>query len=172
MGILYHAGNFNTNPGKPLIQVYCDSDWASDPTTRRSVSGLVTLFNGSAIDWSSKRQSIVAGSSNEAELASLATATKQCQYMQQILSSLALGVPTIPIFTDSQTAIELVNGTSIGKSKHQSIRLFQTRFAVRQKQVVLYHVTTDKQLADPLTKPLPSTKFLASVGRLISPPAT
>jgi len=166
-GILYHSKPQSPNP---TAQIYCDSDWASDPTTRRSVSGIVTLFNQSAIDWSSKRQSLVAGSSNEAELAALATATKQAQYLQQILFSLGIGVTTIPIYTDSQTAIDLIHGTSVGKSKHQSIRIFQTRYAMQQKQVKLIHISTDKQLADPLTKPLPTSKFITSVSRLICVP--
>jgi hypothetical protein len=167
-GILYSS---TPSADHPSLQIFCDSDWGADITTRRSVTGIVTMFNGSAIDWSSKRQSLVAGSSNEAELAALASATKQAQYIQQLLLSVGFAVSQVPLLTDSLTSIDLVNGISLGRTKHQSIRLFQVRFANQQHQIVLRHVTSDEQLADPLTKPLPVSKFTSSVSRLIcSPP--
>lgn len=51
---------------KDLI-AYSDSDWASDLDERRSCTGFIIKMSGAAICWSSKRQSIVALSSTEAE---------------------------------------------------------------------------------------------------------
>src|SRR5438045_8402391 len=48
--------------------MYSDADWASNKSTRKSVSGSVAIFYGSPISWSSKRQRSVATSSCESEL--------------------------------------------------------------------------------------------------------
>jgi hypothetical protein len=45
----------------------CDADWASDASDHKSVSGYVTTMAGSAISWSSKKQTSVALSTAEAE---------------------------------------------------------------------------------------------------------
>ena len=42
------------------LQVYTDSDWASDKDTRRSTSGFVVLMAGRPVNWLSKLQPIVA----------------------------------------------------------------------------------------------------------------
>ena len=49
------------------ITVITDSDFASDKTTRRSQNGYFTLLNGNIISWASKKQSLVALSTTEAE---------------------------------------------------------------------------------------------------------
>ncbi len=46
---------------------YCDSDWAGCKQTRKSTEGFVFLYGGVAISWRSKKQTVVATSSCEAE---------------------------------------------------------------------------------------------------------
>ena len=50
----------------PDLQAYSDSDWASDPDTRRSTTGYVFLFAQGPIAWRSKRQPTVALSTTSA----------------------------------------------------------------------------------------------------------
>jgi hypothetical protein len=42
------------------LWAYVDSDWAGCPDSRKSTSGYCFMFNGAAISWRSKRQSVVA----------------------------------------------------------------------------------------------------------------
>ena len=42
--------------GDPSITCYSDSDWASNPITRRSIGGHVVYFGTSIIVWTSKTQ--------------------------------------------------------------------------------------------------------------------
>ena len=46
---------------------YSDSDWCGNKTNRKSTTGYLFKFLGALISWSSKKQSVVALSSCEAE---------------------------------------------------------------------------------------------------------
>ncbi len=50
------------------LDVYCDSDWASCPRTRRSTSGIVLKIGGNTLGTWSTTQATMALSSGEAEL--------------------------------------------------------------------------------------------------------
>lgn len=69
-GLLYSSTN-NSLVG------YSDSDWARDVNNRKSTSGYCFIFGSVVCSWSSKKQSIVALSTCEAEY--IATASGACQ---------------------------------------------------------------------------------------------
>lgn len=52
------------------IEVYTDVDWAGSLTNRRLTSGYCTFVRGNLVTWRSKKQSLVARSSAEAEFRS------------------------------------------------------------------------------------------------------
>src|SRR6202166_5081447 len=49
------------------LNIFCDADWASDTTDRKSISGYMITMAGGAVSWSSKKQTSVALSTAEAE---------------------------------------------------------------------------------------------------------
>jgi hypothetical protein len=61
---------------------YVDSDWAGCPDSRRSTSGYVLMLNRAAVLWKSKRQSVVALSSAEADLCCLSYGSGEDIYPQ------------------------------------------------------------------------------------------
>ena len=68
---------------------YSDSDWAKSDD-RRSISGYAFKLcdESSLISWKSRKQSIVALSSCEAEYVALATATQEAKFLRQLFADL------------------------------------------------------------------------------------
>ena len=72
IGLLY-----TTEQDSSLV-AYSDADYAGDVNDRKSTSGFVFLKNGAAISWRSKKQSVVAQSTAEAEYVALFYTAQQC----------------------------------------------------------------------------------------------
>ena len=81
-GIAYHEPNELTAHG------FSDSDWASCSTTRKSTEGYVFRFGGGAVSCRSRKQSIVATSSCEAEYVAAFTATKESIWMSKMIAEM------------------------------------------------------------------------------------
>jgi hypothetical protein len=78
--------NFNTEKEKRVkLEVYCESDYVVDKETRRSVTGYVIFMDGSSISWRSKGQKNVTLSTTEAEYGALSEATRELNFIHQIL---------------------------------------------------------------------------------------
>jgi len=58
-------------PGNGRLLAYADSDWASDPITRKSTSGYVVKLASAVFSWNTCAQKTVVLSSTKAEYMSL-----------------------------------------------------------------------------------------------------
>ncbi|RVX16826.1 Retrovirus-related Pol polyprotein from transposon RE1 [Vitis vinifera] len=65
-------GFFLKKSEQKTIEAYTDADWAGSVTDRRSTSGYCTYIWGNLVTWRSKKQSVVARSSAEAEYRAMA----------------------------------------------------------------------------------------------------
>jgi len=63
MGITYTRSTKDAD----ILIAAADADWATDPETRKSISGQIIMMNGGALYWSCRRQGGIAGSTTEAE---------------------------------------------------------------------------------------------------------
>ena len=147
---------------------FSDSDWAGDPISRRSVSGYVFLFGGTAVSWSSRKQPSVALSSTEGEYMATTQASRDAIYLRNFLSEIGYPVhgPTT-IYVDNQSAIALASTTSFhARSKHIEIRHHFIREALEAGTIQLKYVPTDEQTADIFTKALPVVKLDKFMGQL------
>ena len=73
-------GLFFQRTTKKEIEIFSDADWAGSVTDRRSTSGYCSFFWGNLVTWRSKKQSVVARSSAEAEFRAMAQAMAQGIY--------------------------------------------------------------------------------------------
>lgn len=151
MGIQYGSST------EPAITGFCDSDWAGCAESRKSTEAFVFMMTGGAISWRSKKQSIVALSSCEAEYISCCSAAKEAIWLSNVLSGM-LGTksPTpITILMDNQGSISLTQNMSVNaRNKHIDIRYHFVRDAVSHKSIALSYIPTSDQVADVLTKAL------------------
>ena len=151
---------------------FCDANHVKTGDCR-STSGYVFLLGGAAVSWSSKKQSVVAKSSCEAEYIAANAAASEAVYLRMLLTELGLPPrgPTM-IACDSGSTIALTKTDQHHDlSKHIHLKYRWVRSQVEAKEVEFHWVKGDRQAADFLTKPIPAKEFVrcrSSVG-LASP---
>ncbi|XP_047258114.1 secreted RxLR effector protein 161-like [Capsicum annuum] len=81
-------GLFYTNKASPDLVGYADASYLSDPHKARSQIGYVFTYEGTAISWRSTKQSIVATSSNHAEIITIYEASRECIWLRSVVHSI------------------------------------------------------------------------------------
>lgn len=147
------------------LKGYTDADWGGDTGTRRSTSGYVYNIGSGAISWSSKRQPTVALSTCEAEYIGQTQAAKEAIWLKELLGQLNVNESEGPhvtvLYCDNLGAMALAKNPQFhARTKHIDIQHHFVREKVAEGQIALQHVSTDQQVADGLTKPLPKDKFV------------
>jgi hypothetical protein len=150
---------FKHAPGKGLA-AYTDSDWASDPITRWSVTGYFFTLAGGPITWRSRAQTTVAHSSTEAEYMALSDCSRQVSWTRTIFLELDMQLGPIPIYAGNQGSIFIgSNPVQEIHTKHIDVKYYYVRECIADKNIVLYHVPTEDNTADIFTKNLGRLKF-------------
>ena len=142
-----------TYKGKGEIVAYTDSDFAGDPKDRKSTSGFIILMNNDPICWQSKEQTVVATSTAEAEYIATAECTKKVLWLRNLLQELFKINKPIKIYTDNLASkITIENGELNNKLKHIEIKFYFNKDNIKNNKINLEYISTEKMLADPLTK--------------------
>ena len=124
----------------PLIALY-DADWGADPDDRRSTSSSCLFFGPNLISWSSKKQTLVARSSTEAEYRSLANTAAEILWVQSLLQELK--IPFLPprILCDNMSTVALTENPVLHtRTKHMELDIFFVREKVLAKTLFVSHV--------------------------------
>ena len=152
-----------------IMWAYVDADHAGNVITRRSRTGFLILLNSAPIYWTSKKQAGVETSSFGAEF----MAMKHCtEYIRGLRYKLRMmGIPCREpsyVFGDNQSVLK--NGTlpdSMLKKKSNSIAYNFVREGVARREWLLSYINTKENLADFLTKPLPSEQRMRLVRQVL-----
>jgi hypothetical protein len=142
------------------LEAYVDSDWASQPH-RHSMSGYAVLLHGTPVAWSSRKQSLIALSTAEAEYIALTAVAREVLYLRSLLTELYEPVKLpIPIYCDNQGAIALASNHKFhARTKHVDLRYHFIRAQVSDRIFDLQYCPTDENLADAFTKALPRPRL-------------
>ena len=121
------------------------------------------MFAGGAVSWRSAKQTLIATSTMKAEFGSCFEATSYGVWMKSFISGLRI-VDSISrplkVFCDNSAAVFLAkNNQSGSRSQHIDIKYLAIRECVKDKTLVIEHVSTELMIADPLTKGMPPSKF-------------
>lgn len=142
---------------------YSDSDFAGCVDSRKSTPGYIFMMTDGAISWRSTKKTLVVNSTMEAEFVSCFEATSHGVWLKSFISGLRImGSISKPlkIFCDNSAAVFMAkNNKSGSRSKHIDIKYLAIRERVKDKIVVINHISTDLMIADPLTKGVPPIKF-------------
>ena len=145
-----------------VVNGYVDASFDTDPDDSKSQTGYVFTLNGGAVSWCSSKQSVVAGSTCEAEYIAASEAANEGVWMKEFISDLGV-IPSascpMKIFCDNTGAIALAKESIFHKrTKHIKRRFNSIRNQVKEGDIEICKIHTDLNVADPLTKPIPRAK--------------
>ena len=136
------------------INCFVDSDWAGDPDSRKSTSGVSLFVLGVNITSHSRTQQSVALSSGEAELYAIGSGVADSLFVRSlVMESRLFSKANICVFTDSTAGKSMAGrfGTS-RKTKHVGLRYLYVQELVQSGLIRLRKVLGTLNPADILTK--------------------
>lgn len=152
------GGTGVANESYPL-KGFTDADFASDLTARKSTTGVLFLFHGGPVSWGSRRQRATALSTTD-EFYAASEGAREAIWLKALLAELKIQTGQVPLYCDSKCAISIIEDHENHKRVKNNDVIY---FFIREQQAVgtikMLGVSTDDQLADVFTKPLPRKKF-------------
>jgi len=138
------------------FNIFCDADWASDASDRKSISGYIVTMARGAVSWSLKKQTSVALSTAEAEYVAATHVAKQVLWQRSLFMELDFDIPTTStIFTDNQAAISISHHPKFhSRTKHINIAHHFLHDLITDGTLNTIYVNMSENLADLFMKGL------------------
>ena len=133
------------------VNVYTDSDWASQATTCKITSGGVVQWGNATLTACSRTQQTVSLSSAEAELYALTTGMAEGMVTKHLLKELGYEV-TLGNHVDSHSAKAWASKRGLGRMKHVMLKYMFVQDVVEKKLTNLAYINTKQNNAELMTK--------------------
>lgn len=134
--------------------MYSDSSYAENED-RKSTGGYVYLSSDAAVSWRSKKQSIIALSSAEAELIALSDSVKEALWLRKLIYDIEKNQTRIIIKEDNESTIKIANNFSHSdRTKHIDVRYYFIKDEIDSKHIQIQQCPTSFMTADIFTKAL------------------
>eukprot|EP00253_Pinus_taeda_P015320 PITA_15320 len=132
-----------------------------DKETGVSTSRYAMSLGSGAVSWRSRKQSVPADFTTEAEYVVAAEATKEIVWLRKILEDLQVKqVQSTPLMIDNNSAIKLAKNPKFhDRMKHINTKYHLIQHHVEAKTIHLRHCSTNEQIADIFTKALRREKL-------------
>lgn len=129
------------------------------------------MYNGCLVSWKSSRQPTVTLSTAESELTAIAEAMLALQSVSAMLQDVLPQREPVQLYTDSTSALSIANGSGGWRTRHLRLKSAWIAELLASKDVEMHHCAGELQIADLLTKALPSQriKTLSSLMNLRGP---
>ncbi|XP_058180972.1 uncharacterized mitochondrial protein AtMg00810-like [Rhododendron vialii] len=157
-----------SNHGHLRLETFTDADWAGSVDDRRSTSGYCTFIGGNLVTWRSKKQSVVARSSAEAEYRAMAHGVCELLWLQTVLRDLGItDNGPMKLYCDNKAAINIAhNPVQYDRTKHREIDRHFIKEKLSAGLICMPFVRSEDQLAGIFTKGLGSKSFHPIVFKL------
>ncbi|KAM1774747.1 hypothetical protein ACFX12_044083 [Malus domestica] len=154
--------------GSNYIMAYTNADWASNALNRKSTTGFCTFVGGNLVTWKSKKQTVVARSSAEAEYRAMAAMACELIWLKSLLTDLGcVNKEPMSLFCDNQAAMHIASNLVFHeRTKHIEVHGHYIRAQVQSKVINTVYTRSYDQLADLFTKALGSTHFQRLLSKL------
>ena len=127
------------------------------------------MFSRGVVSWSAK-QTLTATSTMEVEFISYFKATSHSVWLKSFIAGLrvmdSMSMPLRIYCDNSATVFMTKNNKSGSRSKHINIKYLPIRERVKDKKIVIEHISTELTIANPLTKGMPPFRFKDHVERM------
>ena len=132
---------------------YSDSDFAGSVDSRKSTSGCIFILVGGAISWRSVKQTLTDISSMEAEFISCFEGTSHGVWLKSFIFGLRIMdsiFRSLSIYCDNSAHVFMANNNkSESRNKHIDIKYIAIRERVKERKVVIEHISTEWMIVDP-----------------------
>ncbi|XP_050908550.1 secreted RxLR effector protein 161-like [Lathyrus oleraceus] len=137
---------------------YTNSDLIGCVSDRKSISGYIFMLAGGAISWKSKKETLVAYSTMQAEFVACYDVATHAVRLRNLVTGLrivdSISKP-LKLYCDNNEAMFYYkNNKTFNDSKNLELKYLTVRDLVKKNDIVVEYIGTDFMLVDPLTKVL------------------
>jgi hypothetical protein len=166
-GLYFSGTNLN-------LCLWVDASFADEPQSvtgidsKKSITGYAFVMNNAVVSHKSKTQSVIATSTQMAEVIAAASGAAEGVHLLHICYELGLPQKCLPLMEDNNACISYVENPIItDATKHIQVKYHYVRECVLTGQIKMQRVSSADQHADVLTKPLAEEPFLRHVKFLL-----